>query len=150
MEASYSAIACSRGFSPRCARRNCELSKAASYNAMLPPTPIRRHAVNGVAQQSNLRRLPGNGSGAVRTWLRKSSCSSVSRAGRLSSWEASCGLSRWGPGGVVGTAAILPALGNAFAQKGYAVIAGLMAIGALLSVPCREAEEKVAATQACV
>jgi hypothetical protein len=43
-------------------------------------------------------------------------------------------LSGWGVGGVVGAAAILPAVNDALAQTGYAVIAGLMAIGALLSV----------------
>ena len=39
MQASYSLIASSRGFSPRCACSRSELSKAASFNAMLPPTP---------------------------------------------------------------------------------------------------------------
>lgn len=43
-------------------------------------------------------------------------------------------LSGWGAGGVVGVATILPAVDNPFAQRGYAIIAGLMAAGALLSV----------------
>jgi MFS family permease len=43
-------------------------------------------------------------------------------------------LSGWGVGGAVGVAAILPAVNNTYPQKGYAVIAGLMAVGALLSV----------------
>jgi len=47
-------------------------------------------------------------------------------------------LSGWGVGGVVGTAAILPAVDNPFAQRGYAVIAGLMAVGALLSVKLQD------------
>jgi hypothetical protein len=43
-------------------------------------------------------------------------------------------LSGWGVGGVVGVAAILPVINDSLAQNGYAVITGLMAIGALLSV----------------
>jgi hypothetical protein len=43
-------------------------------------------------------------------------------------------LSGWGVGGVVGVAAILPAVNDPLAQQGYAVIAVLMAIGVLLSV----------------
>ncbi len=43
-------------------------------------------------------------------------------------------LSGWGVGGVVGVAAILPAVNDPLAQKGYAVIAGLMTIGVILSV----------------
>jgi Major Facilitator Superfamily len=46
-------------------------------------------------------------------------------------------LSGWGVGGVVGVAAIFPAVDNPFAQRGYAIIAGLMAVGALLSVKFR-------------
>jgi hypothetical protein len=43
-------------------------------------------------------------------------------------------LSGWGLGGVVGVATILPVVNNPFAKEGYAIIAGLMAIGVLLSV----------------
>jgi OFA family oxalate/formate antiporter-like MFS transporter len=43
-------------------------------------------------------------------------------------------LSGWGAGGVAGVLAILPVANDSLAQKGYAVIAGLMAIGMLLSV----------------
>jgi hypothetical protein len=43
-------------------------------------------------------------------------------------------LSGWGFGGVIGVAAILPAVNDSLFQKGYAVIAALMAIGVLLSV----------------
>jgi hypothetical protein len=43
-------------------------------------------------------------------------------------------LSGWGAGGVAGVAAILPVVNDSLAQNGYAVIAGLMVIGALLSV----------------
>jgi hypothetical protein len=43
-------------------------------------------------------------------------------------------LSGWGVGGVVGVAIILPAVNDPLGQTGYAVIAGLMAIGVLLSV----------------
>jgi hypothetical protein len=43
-------------------------------------------------------------------------------------------LSGWGAGGVVGVLALLPAANDSLAQKGYAVIAGLMAIGMLVSV----------------
>jgi hypothetical protein len=47
-------------------------------------------------------------------------------------------LSGWGVGGVVGVAAILPAVDNPFAPTGYASIAGLMAVGVLLSVKFRD------------
>jgi len=43
-------------------------------------------------------------------------------------------LSGWGVGGVAGVAAILPVVNDSLAQNGYAVIAGLMVIGALVSV----------------
>ncbi len=43
-------------------------------------------------------------------------------------------LSGWGAGGVVGVAALLPAVSDPLAQRGYAVIAGLMAIGVILSI----------------
>jgi hypothetical protein len=39
---------------------------------------------------------------------------------------------------VVGVAAILPAVDNPFAPTGYASIAGLMAVGVLLSVKFRD------------
>ena len=49
-------------------------------------------------------------------------------------WRLGLVLSGWGVGGVVGTAAILPAVDNPLSQRGYAIIAALMAVGALLSV----------------
>ena len=47
-------------------------------------------------------------------------------------------LSGWGIGGVVGTAAILPAVDNPLSQRGYAIIAALMAVGAVLSVKLQD------------
>jgi uncharacterized membrane protein YadS len=68
----------------------------------------------------------GGGFGLIPKMVAKSGLGSDSRLLGLV-------LSGWGIGGAVGVAAILPALNDPLAHEGYLVIAGLMAIGVVLS-----------------